>query len=68
MNKEQIFQLKLAATDLAIKAGATDTGLVPKAQEIYDFLTVEALEPKEDRVIPMMVRKPTVSEIQSNLD
>lgn len=67
MIKEQIFQLKLAASDLAVRAGATvgANNVVTAAQEIYNFLTAEATAPKTEKVLGLV--KPSVADIQELL-
>lgn len=66
MIKEQIFQLKLAAADLAVRAGATveTNNVVTTAQEIYNFLTEEALAPSSAK---LGLVKPSVANIQELL-
>lgn len=41
LTKEQVFQLKITAANLAVQAGTPPADLIVKAQEIYDFLTAE---------------------------
>lgn len=53
ITQEQIFQLKLASTDMAIRANATD--VVAKATEIYDFITLEAIAKQEAKQATLSV-------------
>lgn len=67
MTAEQIFQLKLAATDMAIRANATD--VVAKAAEIYEYITAEARAAQEAKEATKVVAltKPSILEISDQL-
>lgn len=68
MTQEQIFQLKLASTDLAIRSLVSTDNLVAKATEIYDFLTAE-VKAKEDAQKGAVVGlvKPSIAQIESSI-
>lgn len=72
MTQEQIFQLRLASVDLAIKAGFAGPDLVTQAASIYEYVAQEALAKLDARIDKAvsrlgLVTKPSITDIQDHL-